>query len=98
LSVRIREQHVGGGIALALVGRTWGAFDVYPILLAHPGFDRMTDIALSRRFFERLTCKKEMVILEGASHMSTEHPGIDQFEKAVLRLLADVAQPRTATS
>lgn len=55
-----------------------------PVLLAHPGMDRMTDIALSRRFFDRLAAPKRLVILEGASHMPTEHPGIDQLEDAVV--------------
>lgn len=64
------------------------AFDVCPVLLAHPGEDRMTDIAHSRRFFERLgTARKQMVVLEGASHMPTEHPGIDQLESSVLAFL-----------
>jgi alpha-beta hydrolase superfamily lysophospholipase len=59
-------------------------FEVCPVLLAHPGADRMTDIAHSQRFFDRLACKKKMVILEGASHMPIEHPGVDQLEEAVL--------------
>ena len=62
-------------------------FDRCPVLLAHPGDDRMTDIALSRRFFERLAAPKRMVVLEGASHMPTEHPGVDQLEAAVLELM-----------
>ncbi len=44
----------------------------------------MTDIALSRRFFDRLKAPKKMVVLEGASHMPTEHPGVEQLESAVL--------------
>lgn len=64
------------------------AFDLCPVLLAHPGVDRMTDIGASRRFFERLACPKKMVVLEGASHMPTEHPGVDQLEAAVLEFLA----------
>jgi alpha-beta hydrolase superfamily lysophospholipase len=62
-------------------------FTVCPVLLAHPGVDRMTDIALSRRFFERLAAPKRMVVLEGASHMPTEHPGVDQLEAAVLEFM-----------
>ena len=58
-----------------------------PVLLAHPGVDRMTDIALSRRFFERLAAPKRMVVLDGASHMPTEHPGVDQLEAAVLEFM-----------
>ena len=67
------------------------AFRTCPVLLAHPGADRMTDIALSRRFFERLAAPKRMVVLDGASHMPTEHPGVDQLEAAVLDFLAQVA-------
>ncbi|HSN24936.1 MAG TPA: alpha/beta hydrolase [Kofleriaceae bacterium] len=66
-------------------------FDVCPVLLAHPGADHMTDIALSRRFFERLAAPKRMVVLEGASHMPTEHPGVDQLEASVLELMSQLA-------
>lgn len=66
-------------------------FDVCPVLLVHPGEDRMTDLALSRRFFERLRAPKRMVILEGASHMPTEHPGVDQLEAAVLQFVQGLA-------
>lgn len=59
-------------------------FRACPVLLAHPGVDRMTDIALSRRFFDRLAAPKQMVVLEGASHMPTEQPGIDQLAASVL--------------
>lgn len=66
-------------------------FTTCPVLLAHPGVDRMTDIALSRRFFDRLAAPKRMVVLEGASHMPTEHPGIDQLEAAVLAFVQEIA-------
>lgn len=67
-------------------------FDTCPILLVHPGDDRMTDIAVSRRFFERLRGEKRMVVLEGASHMPTEHPGVDQLESEMRRFLDDLAK------
>lgn len=67
-----------------------------PVLLAHPGVDRMTDIALSRRFFDRLPGPKRMVVLDGASHMPTEHPGVDQLEAAVLEFLAGLRPERRA--
>ncbi|MCB9592299.1 MAG: alpha/beta hydrolase [Sandaracinaceae bacterium] len=67
------------------------AFDHCPILLVHPGEDRMTDIALSRRFFDRLACDKRMVVLEGASHMPTEQPGVAQMEASVLSFLGALA-------
>lgn len=74
-------------------------FTVCPVLLAHPAVDRMTDIALSRRFFERLAAPKRMVILDGASHMPTEHPGVDQLEAAVLQFMNAIAvAPDVTTS
>ncbi|CAN5896434.1 hypothetical protein BH11MYX3_BH11MYX3_33150 [soil metagenome] len=75
-------------------------FRVCPVLLAHPGVDRMTDIALSRRFFERLAAPKRMVVLDGASHMPTEHPGVDQLEVAVLTYLRELTgeDPRGTVS
>jgi alpha-beta hydrolase superfamily lysophospholipase len=71
-------------------------FTVCPVLLAHPGVDRMTEISLSRRFFDRLAAPRRMVVLEGASHMPTEHPGVDQLERAVLEFVDElVAKVRT---
>ncbi|MHB8417790.1 MAG: alpha/beta hydrolase [Myxococcales bacterium] len=67
-------------------------FRVCPVLLAHPGVDRMTDIAFSRRFFDRLAADKRLVVLEGASHMPTEHPGIDQLEAAILELISGIVR------
>jgi alpha-beta hydrolase superfamily lysophospholipase len=71
-------------------------FDLCPVLLAHPGVDRMTEISLSRRFFDRLAAPKRMVVLDGASHMPTEHPGIDQLESAVLDFARGIARTHTA--
>lgn len=66
------------------------AFHTCPVLLAHPGADRMTDISLSRRFFDRLAAPKRMVVLEGASHMPTEAPGIDQLEDSVVDFVSGI--------
>lgn len=67
-------------------------FDVCPVLLVHPGVDRMTEISLSRRFFDRLPCDKRMVVLEGASHMPTEQPGVDVLEREVLEFVDALAR------
>jgi alpha-beta hydrolase superfamily lysophospholipase len=67
-------------------------FRVCPVLLTHPGVDRMTEISLSRRFFDRLAAPKRMVVLEGASHMPTEHPGVDQLEAAVVDFVGGLAR------
>jgi alpha-beta hydrolase superfamily lysophospholipase len=67
-------------------------FQVCPVLLAHPGVDHMTDIVLSRRFFDRLAGPKRMVVLDGASHMPTEHPGVEQLEEAMLGFVDEVVR------
>lgn len=76
------------------------AFGVCPVLLVHPGADQMTPIAISRRFFDRLAGDKRMAVLEGASHMPTEHPGVDQLEAEVVRFLRGIqpALPMTAAN
>lgn len=66
-------------------------FRVCPVLLTHAGVDRMTDITHSRRFFDRIAAPKRMVVLEGASHMPTEQPGLDQMERAILSFVGAIA-------
>jgi alpha-beta hydrolase superfamily lysophospholipase len=100
LSALVRSDRLGGGswvparflrtLMHAAPAIEPEQFDICPVLVAHPGADRMTDIALSRRFFDRLAARKRMVVLDGASHMPTEHPGVDQLEKAVLEFLAEL--------
>lgn len=51
-----------------------------PFLLVHPGDDHWTDITLSRLFFDRLACHKEIHILEGAGHFPIEETGLQQLE------------------
>ena len=59
-------------------------------MLVHPGEDQMTDIAFSRRFFDRLAAAKEMVVLEGAGHWPIEEPGATQMFEAVRSFLEQV--------
>jgi len=33
-----------------------------------------------------------MVVLEGASHMPTEHPGVDQMQAAVIDFMSEVVR------
>ncbi|MGE0321464.1 MAG: alpha/beta hydrolase [Polyangiaceae bacterium] len=74
------------------------AFELCPVLVVHPGEDRMTDIAHSRRFFGRLPGEKRFVVLDGASHMPTEQPGTQQMQDAVLRFLGDIAARNSTSS
>src|SRR5262249_34118289 len=64
-------------------------FDVCPVLLAHPGDDRWTDVALSRPFFDRLKVPKRIVMLSNAGHFPIEEPGVSELRIALLRFLAE---------
>lgn len=63
-----------------------------PVLLVHPGADRMTDIAFSTRFFERIAAPKRMVVLDGAGHWPIEDPGAAQMREAVGSFLDGVVR------
>ncbi len=52
-----------------------------PFLLVHPADDRWTDIRLSRLFFDRLACEKELRMLPGAGHFPLEPQGLQNLEK-----------------
>lgn len=54
-----------------------------PLLLVHPEFDEWTPVKVSQIFFDRLRCKKELKILEGAGHFPIEDPGIYQLPEYV---------------
>lgn len=58
-----------------------------PFLLVHPGSDKWTDVSLSRIFFDRLGCRKEIYILDGAGHFPVEEEGLAQLEKYCLHFL-----------
>lgn len=55
-------------------------FTKCPFLLVHPEEDHWTDVQLSRLFFDRLVCKKELWMLEGAGHFPIEPVGLKQLE------------------
>ena len=61
-----------------------------PFLLVHPEDDTWTDISLSRLFFDRLACDKEIVMLKGAGHFPIEEQGLLQLEESCLRFLEQV--------
>ena len=63
-----------------------------PVLLVHPGEDRWVDVRLSRIFFDRLACDKELVILEGAGHLPNERKGLDQMRNALRTFLDKVVE------
>ena len=65
-----------------------------PLLMVHPGDDRWTPVELSRLFFDRLNCPKELVMLENAGHFPVEQPGLSQMEEAVVAFLNKIAEEK----
>ncbi len=65
------------------------AFDVCPVLLAHPADDRWTDVSITLPFFERLRVPKRLVMLDNAGHFPIEEPGAAQLRTALLEFLAE---------
>lgn len=62
-------------------------FNDCPFLLVHPGDDRWTKIELSRYFYDRLACDKELHVLEGAGHFPIEGAGLKQLEKVCINFI-----------
>lgn len=70
-------------------------FDVCPVLLAHPGADTWTPVAVSQPFFDRLRCKKRLVLLEDGGHAPIEPRAMKRLTEAGRAFLAElpVAKP-----
>ena len=60
-----------------------------PVLLVHPENDRWTDAGLSRLFFDRLNCSKEMKLLKGAGHFPIEKEGLKHLEQYCVEFLEE---------
>lgn len=66
------------------------AFDVCPVLLAHPADDRWTDIAVSMPFMERLTkVETKVVMLDNGGHFPVEAPAHELLQAAIRTFVAD---------
>ena len=62
-------------------------FQTCPLLLVHPAADKWTDVSLSRLFYDKLACEKELRLLDGAGHFPIEEQGLAQLEGYCLRFL-----------
>lgn len=58
-----------------------------PFLLVHPDYDHWTNVNLSKLFFDRLACDKELRMLEGAGHFPIEEKGLKQLEEYCISFL-----------
>lgn len=70
-----------------IIGMNPNYFTQCPFLLAHPQLDHWTDVSLSMRFFEQLSCEKEVVMLEGAGHFPMEEKGLRQLEESCTQFI-----------
>lgn len=62
-----------------------------PILLVHPQKDYWTDISLSRLFFDKIRCKKQIRILEEAGHFPIEKKGLKQLEEFCIAFMSELS-------
>lgn len=62
-------------------------FNICPVFMVHPENDMWTPINLSRLFFDRLDCEKELVVLKDAGHFPIEKGAVDQLEKYVVAFI-----------
>lgn len=58
-----------------------------PLLLAHPGADVWTPLALSKAVFDRVPGVKQLVALSGGAHAPLERPAYDELCAAVIDFL-----------
>lgn len=65
-------------------------FNICPVLLVHPEIDEWTDVSLSKLFFDRLKCKKELRMLKNAGHFPIEQPGLQQLEEYLVEFIEKV--------
>jgi alpha-beta hydrolase superfamily lysophospholipase/GNAT superfamily N-acetyltransferase len=66
------------------------AFDKCPFLLVHPEKDNWTDVSLSRLFFDKLSCDKELRMLEGAGHFPFEENALAKLEESCVSFMEKV--------
>ncbi len=65
-----------------------------PLLLAHPGADAWTPVALSRPLFERLAGPKELIVLSNGSHLPLQSPAWRELSQATRAFLDRTFAPR----
>ncbi len=68
-------------------------FDRCPVLLAHPGADRWTPTALSKKVLDRFPVKTQFVELPNCEHLPIEEPGLSLFRETALEFLSGAVTP-----
>ena len=65
-------------------------FKSCPLLFLQPEKDFIIPWAMSRPFYEKLSCKKEVIFLENCGHIPMEKPGIDQMRDGAFKFLKEL--------
>lgn len=65
-------------------------FENCPVLFLHPEKDKLLTFDDSASFYNRLKCKKELVVLKNCGHIPLEEPGISQMEEKILNFLRKI--------
>jgi alpha-beta hydrolase superfamily lysophospholipase len=71
-------------------------FKDVPVLLAHPGNDKWTPLHVSELFFNRISSKKRLLILENAGHFPIEEPGIDQLINGISEFIRNITEGKNS--
>jgi len=62
-------------------------FSQCPLLFIQPEKDYIIPWHISKPFYDKLACKKEVVILENCGHIPLEEPGINQLKEATIKFI-----------
>ena len=62
-------------------------FNKCPLLFLQPEKDHIIPWSMSKRFYEKLDCQKNVIILENCGHIPMEKPGLDQMKIGALNFL-----------
>ncbi len=62
-------------------------FNLCPVLLVHPEKDAWTPIEVSRLFFDKIKCEREITMLKNAGHFPIEQPGLTQLEESSIAFI-----------
>lgn len=65
-------------------------FEKCPLLFLHPKKDNLVNFEVSKNFYDRLGCMKDLVYLENCGHIPLEEPGVSTMEKAIKGFLMNL--------
>jgi alpha-beta hydrolase superfamily lysophospholipase len=67
-------------------------FTKCPVMFFQPEKDYIIPWEISKPYFDRLACEKEVVFLENCGHIPLEEPGINQLREAAVKFIDTIEQ------